>query len=82
MAIGVASQWLFNCVFSLSTPYMMENLGWGTFLVWGFFDALIAIMAFFFLEETRGLSLESITSNKHHQRSASSGGAAQGRFGR
>jgi MFS family permease len=35
VAIGVASQWLWNFVFSLTTPYMMTSLGWGTFLLWG-----------------------------------------------
>ncbi|KAI0477347.1 general substrate transporter [Xylariaceae sp. FL0804] len=64
VAIGVASQWLFNFVFSLATPYMIKNLGWGTFLLWGLFDAIIAVLAFFFLKETRGLSLEAIA----HQR--------------
>lgn len=60
MAIGVGSQWLFNFVFSLTTPYMITNMGWGTFLLWGVFDAIIAVMAFFFLKETKGLSLEAI----------------------
>ncbi|ROW01169.1 hypothetical protein VSDG_02820 [Cytospora chrysosperma] len=60
VAIGVGSQWLFNFVFSLTTPYMMTNLGWGTFLLWGVFDVIIAILAFFFLKETKGLSLEAI----------------------
>lgn len=39
---------------------MMANMGWGTFLLWGMFDAVIATLAFFFLKETKGLSLESI----------------------
>lgn len=26
IAVGVASQWLWNFVFSLTTPYMIENL--------------------------------------------------------
>ncbi|KAF3766890.1 general substrate transporter [Cryphonectria parasitica EP155] len=60
VAIGVGSQWLFNFVFSLTTPYMIKNMGWGTFLLWGVFDAVIAILAFFFLKETKGLSLETI----------------------
>ena len=64
VAIGVGSQWLFNFVFSLTTPYMMTNMGWGTFLLWGVFDVIIAILAFFFLKETKGLSLEAIA----HQR--------------
>ncbi|KAI0407274.1 putative MFS quinate transporter [Xylaria palmicola] len=60
VAIGVASQWLWNFVFSLTTPYMIASLGWGTFLVWGLFDVVIAVFAFFLLKETRGLSLEHI----------------------
>lgn len=39
---------------------MIKHLGWGTFLLWGIFDAIIAVMAFFFLKETKGLSLEAI----------------------
>lgn len=39
-------------------------MGWGTFLLWGIFDAVIAVVAFFFLKETKGLSLETIA----HQR--------------
>lgn len=39
---------------------MISNLGWGTFLLWGIFDTVIAILSFFFLKETKGLSLEAI----------------------
>ncbi|KAI0898824.1 general substrate transporter [Annulohypoxylon nitens] len=60
VAVGVASQWLFNFVFTLTTPYMISSMGWGTFLLWGIFDAIIAIFAFAYLQETRGLSLEAI----------------------
>ena len=42
----------------------MKSLGWGTFLLWGVFDAVIAIVTFFFLKETRGLSLETIAHSK------------------
>ena len=27
MAVGVGSQWLFNFVFSIATPYMITNMG-------------------------------------------------------
>ncbi|KAI3397448.1 hypothetical protein diail_10779 [Diaporthe ilicicola] len=60
VAVGVGSQWLFNFVFSLTTPYMITNMGWGTFLLWGIFDILVALNSFFFLKETKGLSLETI----------------------
>jgi hypothetical protein len=61
VAIGVASQWLFNFIFSLTTPYMIRNLGWGTFLLWGLFDILIALYSWFGLIETKGKSLEQIS---------------------
>ncbi|KAK7429356.1 hypothetical protein QQZ08_004168 [Neonectria magnoliae] len=68
IAIGAASQWLFNFVFSFMTPYMMDRLGWGTFLVWGVFDAVISVMAFLFLKETKDLSLEAIASQRFNKR--------------
>lgn len=61
IAVGVASQWLFAFVFTLTTPYMIDNIKWGTFLLWGLFDFCIAAFAIFCLEETRGKSLEEIT---------------------
>ena len=73
IAIGVGAQWLFNFIFSLTTPYMITNLQWGTFLLWGLFDAIIAIFVFFFLKETQGLSLETIA---HQQFKKGSSGYA------
>lgn len=71
IAVGVASQWLFNFVFSLSTPYMMDSMGWGTFLLWGLFDAAIATLTFLFLRETKGLSLETIAQTQYKRGAAS-----------
>lgn len=65
VAVGVSSQWLFNFVFSLVTPYMIDDMGWGTFLFWGLADAVIAIGTFLFLKETQGLSLEEIAHNDY-----------------
>ncbi|KAI2628177.1 general substrate transporter [Xylaria nigripes] len=65
IAIGVASQWLWNFVFSLTTPYMINSIGWGTFLVWGIFDLIVAVTTFLFLKETRGLSLEHIAQSRY-----------------
>ncbi|KAI1194454.1 putative MFS quinate transporter [Nemania serpens] len=72
IAIGVASQWLWNFVFSLTTPYMIASLGWGTFLLWGIFDLVIAAFTFFLLKETRGLSLEHIAKSRFRPHSSSS----------
>lgn len=60
MAIAVACQWASNMVFSITTPYMIKNLGWATFLLWGVFGVLIASYSWFGLIETRGKSLEQI----------------------
>ncbi|KAL9071523.1 MAG: hypothetical protein Q9157_005437 [Trypethelium eluteriae] len=60
VATGVAAQWLWNFVFTLSTPYMITNLGWGTFLLWGLFDTVIAMFSWTVLTETKGKSLEEI----------------------
>ena len=61
IGVGVASQYLFSFVYTLATPYMIRNLGWGTFLFWGIADFVIAIGAWVFLIDTRGKSLEEIT---------------------
>jgi sugar porter (SP) family MFS transporter len=61
IGIAVSSQWLFNFVYSVSTPYMIKNMGWATFLFWGIADLIIAMGAWFLLDETRGRSLEEIT---------------------
>jgi hypothetical protein len=39
---------------------MIKTLGWGTFLLWGLFDVLIALYSWFGLIETKGKSLEQI----------------------
>lgn len=41
--------------------YLPANIKWGTFLLWGIFDLVIALGVYFLLSETRGLSLEQIT---------------------
>ncbi|KAL1613903.1 hypothetical protein SLS54_010180 [Diplodia seriata] len=58
VAVGVSSQWLFNFVFTISTPYMIDSMGWGTFLLWGLFDIIIGFGTILLATETRGLSLE------------------------
>jgi len=70
IATGVSSQWLFNFVFSLTTPYMIKHMGWATFLLWGLFDIAIAGFSWFALRETKGKSLEEITKLDHRAASA------------
>ncbi|KAJ6119598.1 hypothetical protein N7523_003878 [Penicillium sp. IBT 18751x] len=60
VAFGVGSQWLFNFVWSFSTPYIMAGIGWGTFLLFGVLDILIVVFTFLCLKETAGKTLEEI----------------------
>jgi len=60
VAFGVGSQWLFNFVWSFSTPYIMAGIGWATFLLFGVLDILIVAFTFFCLRETAGKTLEEI----------------------
>jgi hypothetical protein len=58
VAISTATQWMFNCVFSLATPYAVRNLGWRTFLMFSIFNYSLFAFVWFFIKETKGLSLE------------------------
>ncbi|KAH8898985.1 general substrate transporter [Thozetella sp. PMI_491] len=58
VAIGTATQWLFNFVFSQVTPIAVTNLGWKTFLMFCIFNWSLVVFAFLFVKETKGKSLE------------------------
>lgn len=64
VAIGVATQWLFNFVFSYATPYAVANLGWKTFLMFAVFNFALVVYVWFFILETKGRSLEEMESRK------------------
>jgi hypothetical protein len=58
IAVGTATQWLFNFVFSQATPHAVDNMGWKTFLMFCIFNWAIVVYVFFFIKETTGKSLE------------------------
>ncbi|KAL2830055.1 general substrate transporter [Aspergillus cavernicola] len=60
VSLAVASQWVSNFIWSFSTPYILENLKWATFLLFGVFDAGIAGFVVLCVPETRGLTLEEV----------------------
>ncbi|CAG7993262.1 unnamed protein product [Penicillium salamii] len=60
VAFGVGSQWLFNFVWSFSTPYIQASFGWATFLLFGLLDVVIVGFTYFCLKETAGKTLEEI----------------------
>ncbi|KIY53412.1 general substrate transporter [Fistulina hepatica ATCC 64428] len=60
VGVGVGAQWLFSFVYTFSASYMIANMGWGTFLLFGVFDLIIALLSFLFIKETKGFSLEEV----------------------
>ncbi|RHZ66530.1 sugar porter family MFS transporter [Aspergillus thermomutatus] len=60
VAFGVGAQWTFNFVWSCSTPYLLANIEWATFLLFGCLDLLIVGFVWAFVLETRGRTLEEI----------------------
>jgi MFS family permease len=58
IAVGTATQWLFNFVFSQITPHAINNLGWRTFLMFAIFNLALVAYTWFFIKETKGRSLE------------------------
>lgn len=57
-SVSVCSQWLFNFLFSLVTPYMQKSWGSYIFLFYACLDLIMAVLVWFFVKETRGKSLE------------------------
>ncbi|KAF2663342.1 general substrate transporter [Microthyrium microscopicum] len=61
VAIASATQWLFNFVVARATPNMLATVGangYGAFLIYGSFCFSFFFVAWFFVPETKGLSLE------------------------
>lgn len=58
MAICVATHWLLNFVIARSVPYMISDIGYGTYFVFASFITVSIPFVFFFVPETKGLSLE------------------------
>jgi len=51
IAIGTATQWLFNFVFSQITPHALDNIGWRTFLMFCIFNWSLVVYTWFFIKE-------------------------------
>ncbi|OOO10630.1 sugar transporter [Aspergillus oryzae] len=58
VAVGAASQWLFNFMMSQITPHAITNIGWRMFLMFAIFNYAIIVYSWFFLKETSNHSLE------------------------
>lgn len=64
VALSTASNWLWNFVIGFITPYMVDekegNLKTKVFFVWGTTCTACVFFAYFFVPETKGLSLEQV----------------------
>lgn len=60
MACALGINWLFSFTISKITPILLNKIGYGTFLLFGFTCMIMAIWAYFFLPETKGYALEDI----------------------
>jgi hypothetical protein len=64
VALATASNWIWNCVIATITPYMVDenegNLKVKVFFVWGSALLLCLLFAYFFIPETKGLTLEQV----------------------
>ncbi|ORY23919.1 putative glucose transporter [Naematelia encephala] len=64
VALSTASNWLWNCIITVITPYMVNpdkgNLQSKVFFIWGSTCILCIIYAYFMVWETKGLTLEQV----------------------
>jgi len=64
VALSTASNWLWNTIIAVITPYMVGedrgNLRSSVFFVWGGLCTGAFIYAYFFIPETKGLTLEQV----------------------
>ena len=58
MAICTAVHWLMNFMIARSVPYMISNIGYGTYLVFAACLTLAVPFVYFLVPETKGRSLE------------------------
>ncbi|KAI0006606.1 general substrate transporter [Xylariaceae sp. FL0662B] len=61
VALGAATQWLFNFVVARAVPNMLATVGahgYGTYLIFGSFCVAMFFFVWFFIPETKGVSLE------------------------
>lgn len=66
VALSTASNWLWNCIITVITPYMTSNEGGGVdlgpkiFFLWGSLCVMCFIYAYLLVPETKGLTLEQV----------------------
>ena len=69
VALSTSSNWLWNTIIAVITPYMVAedkgNLKSRVFFIWGALCTCAFVYAFFLIPETKGLSLEQVSPSHH-----------------
>jgi len=66
VGLSTASNWFWNCMIGVMTPYLVgneknsANMGSHVFFMWGGLCIISFLFAYFFVPETKGLSLEQV----------------------
>ncbi|TKA81503.1 hypothetical protein B0A49_00555 [Cryomyces minteri] len=64
VALSTASNWLWNCILAVISPYFVGeqygNLGPKVFFIWGGLCTCATVYAYFLVPETKGLTLEQV----------------------
>jgi len=64
VALSTASNWLWNCIIAVITPYMVDKdkgyLRSSVFFIWGGLCTCALVYTYFLVPETKGLSLEQV----------------------
>ncbi|KAG4439452.1 hypothetical protein IFR05_005064 [Cadophora sp. M221] len=64
VGLSTASNWFWNCIIAIITPYLVDvqyaNLSFKIFFMWGSLCMVSVIFAYFLVPETKGLSLEQV----------------------
>ncbi|KAF9048607.1 general substrate transporter [Panaeolus papilionaceus] len=58
ISIAASSNWMNNFIVGQVTPTMLDHLSYGTFIFFGAFSLLGGLFIWFFVPETKGLTLE------------------------
>ncbi|KDN45715.1 hypothetical protein RSAG8_04799, partial [Rhizoctonia solani AG-8 WAC10335] len=58
MSVAASSNWMNNFIVGQVTPSMMEHITYGTFIFFGLFSLMGGAFVYFFVPETKGLTLE------------------------
>lgn len=64
VGLSTASNWFWNCIIAIITPYLVDkqyaNLESKIFFMWGSLCIISVLFAYFLVPETKGLSLEQV----------------------